>query len=151
MKKFFPLFVVLLMTCFSSCKKEEKKTPVHPLSLPFNERPIPTLPNNNMLGGGVVGGAHYICPKRCKGGTSSEKGVCPVCNSALAHNQAFHNKPASTSSSPMSTPVTKPASGPNANGEYHYKCKNGCAGGEDAAGKCRSCAADLEHNAAYHS
>ncbi|WP_299157366.1 heavy metal-binding domain-containing protein [uncultured Tenacibaculum sp.] len=150
MKKLIPIFV-LFIVCFYSCKKEEKKTSVHPLSIPFNERPVPTLPNANNIATGVVGGAHYICPKKCKGGTSSAKGACPICSTELTHNQAFHNKPINTTIAPISTPVATPASGPNAKGEYHYKCKNGCAGGEDAAGKCRSCSSDLEHNTAYHS
>lgn len=153
MKKFIPIFV-LIIVCFSSCKSEEKKasTPTHPLNLPFNERPVPTLPNASNVSVNVIGGAHYICPKKCKGGTSNVKGTtCTVCKTPLAHNQAFHNTP-QTPSSPVSTPVAPlPASGPNAAGQYHYTCNNGCAGGADVAGKCKSCAGDLAHNAAFHS
>ncbi|OCK42759.1 hypothetical protein BA195_07555 [Tenacibaculum soleae] len=153
MKKFIPIFV-LIIVCFSSCKTAEKKasTPTHPLNLPFNERPVPTLPNVSNVSVNVIGGAHYICPKKCKGGTSNVKGTaCTVCKTPLAHNQAFHNTPQAPSS-PVSTPVAPlPASGPNAAGQYHYTCNNGCAGGADAAGKCKSCASDLAHNAAFHS
>ena len=151
MKKLIPLFA-LFIVCFSSCKKEEeKKAPVNLLNMPLNERPIPTLPNSNNLATGVVGGAHYICPKKCEGGTSSAQGACPVCKTTLAHNQAFHNTATpTTTSTPAASPLAKPASGPNAKGIYHYTCKNGCAGGGDAAGKCASCSSDLAHNAAYH-
>ncbi len=149
MKKLIPIFA-LLIVCFYSCKKEDKKTTTHPLNIPFNERPIPTLPGTSNATTGIIGGAHYICPKKCKGGTSGIKGACPVCNTALAHNQGFHNKPNNPATTPISTPVVQPASGPNAAGQYHYTCKNGCAVGGDAAGKCNSCAGDLAHNTAFH-
>ncbi|MGG6230677.1 hypothetical protein [Tenacibaculum sp. SDUM215027] len=149
MKKIFAIFV--LLCCFYSCKTEEKKAPVNPLTVPFSERPTPKLPNTNNVSTGVIGGAHYICPKKCKGGTSNIKGTtCPVCQTPLAHNQGFHNTPNKTSNTPTSTPVTPPTSGPNAAGQYHYTCANGCAGGGDAAGKCNSCNGNLAHNAAFH-
>ena len=150
MKKLIPIFA-LLIVCFYSCKTEKKKNvPTHPLNMPFNERPIPTLPNANNLAVSVVGGAHYICPNKCKGGTSNVKGTaCTVCKTPLAHNQGFHNTP-QTPTTPISTPVAPTAAGPNAAGQYHYTCANGCAGGGDAAGKCNSCGGDLAHNAAFH-
>lgn len=148
MKKLFPIFVLL---CCFSCKTEEKKAPVNPLTVPFNERPTPQLPNNNSSSVNIVGGAHYICPKKCDGGTSSVQGTaCPVCKTPLAHNQGFHNTQNKNSNSPISTPTTPTASGPNASGQYHYTCTNGCAGGGDAAGKCNTCSGDLAHNAAFH-
>lgn len=150
MKKLIPIFA-LLVVCFYSCKTEEKKAATHPLNVPFNERPVPVLPSMNNSATNVVGGAHYICPKKCKGGSSSAQGACPVCNTALAHNQAFHNTPQTPVTTPISTPVAPTAAGPNAAGQYHYTCANGCAGGGDAAGKCNSCAGDLAHNAAFHS
>ncbi|WP_440066219.1 hypothetical protein [Tenacibaculum discolor] len=149
MKKIFTLFV--LLCCFYSCKTEEKKAPVNPLTIPFSERPTPQLPNNNNNSVNIIGGAHYICPKKCEGGTSNVQGTsCPVCKTPLAHNQGFHNTQNKTSNSPISTPVTQTTSGPNAAGQYHYTCTNGCAGGADTTGKCNSCNGDLAHNAAFH-
>ena len=150
MKKIFTLFV--LLCCFYSCKTEEKKAPVNPLTIPFSERPTPQLPNNNNNSVNIIGGAHYICPKKCEGGTSSVQGTaCPVCKTPLAHNLAFHNSQNATSNSPISTPIAPTtSSGPNASGQYHYTCTNGCAGGGDTTGKCNSCGGDLAHNAAFH-
>ena len=137
MKKLIPIFALLLL-CIYSCKTEPKKTFTQPKDVPLSERPIPTLPNSNNIANGVVGGAHYICPNNCEGGTSGAQGSCPVCNEALAHNQGFHNTPSSTTNTtttPSSlTPSNTPASGPNLAGQYHYTCSNGCSGGGDAAG-----------------
>ena len=149
MKKLIPVFALLLF-CFYSCKEEPKKA--KPKFVPISERPTPTLPYSNTATG-VVGGAHYICPKNCEGGTSSTQGTCPTCNSELAHNQGFHNTSTQTptfNNSIQTTPAAAPTSGPNAAGQYHYTCTNGCAGGGDAVGKCSTCAGDLAHNAAFH-
>lgn len=148
MKKLIPIFALCLV-CFYSCKKESK-LPESPMN-----KPIPSLPNSNQFTTNVIGGAHYICPKRCKGGTSEAKGTCATCNSALAHNQGFHNTPTNSQfntpvSTPISTPKTTPASGPNLAGQYHYTCSNGCTGVGDAAGKCNKCSKELVHNAAFH-
>ena len=143
--------ILVLLSCLFSCKTEEKKAPVNPLTVPFNERPVPKLPNTNNTSVNVVGGVHYICPNKCEGGSSNTKGAtCSVCKTPLAHNQAFHNTQNNTSNTPIATPETLPTSGPNAAGQYHYTCTNGCIGGADAAGKCNSCNGDLAHNAAFH-
>ncbi|WP_299007843.1 hypothetical protein [uncultured Tenacibaculum sp.] len=150
MKKIFTLFV--LLCCFYSCKTEEKKAPVNPLTVPFSERPTPQLPNTNNSTVNVLGGAHYICPKKCEGGTSSIQGTaCPVCKTPLAHNQGFHNTQNNNSNSPISIPATPPTSGPNAAGQYHYTCSNGCTIGSDNSGQCKNCGGELVHNAAFHS
>ena len=152
MKKLIPV-LALLMLCFYSCKKEPKKTNTKPKVVPLSEQPTPSLPNSNAVATATadVDGAHYICPKNCIGGESSAEGTCPVCNSTLAHNQGFHNNPNNISTTPTTTnPITAPTSGPNAAGQYHYTCANGCAVGGDTVGKCSSCDGDLAHNAAYH-
>jgi hypothetical protein len=151
MKKLIPVFALLIL-CLYSCKKEPKKTFTQPKDVPLSERPIPTLPNSNNVATGVAGGAHYICPNNCEGGTSGAQGTCPVCSSALAHNQGFHNMPSSPNTllPSATTPTPTPTSGPNLAGQYHYTCSNGCSGGGDATGKCDNCAGDLAHNAAFH-
>ncbi|PHR72181.1 MAG: hypothetical protein COA67_05065 [Lutibacter sp.] len=150
MKKLIPVFA-LVMLCFYSCKEETKKTKSKVVTP--SERPITPPPDFNTLTG-VVGGAHYICPQNCVGGTSSAQGTCPVCSTALAHNQGFHNTPNITTPTTTNPAVTNsaatPAPGPNLAGQYHYTCTNGCAGGGDTVGKCSSCAGDLTHNQAFH-
>ena len=168
MKKLIPVFALFIL-CLYSCKEEAKKANTNSNEVPVIEKPIvtpqvettesatPQPATNNAAVTNIVGGAHYLCPKNCVGGESSAQGTCPVCSTALAHNQGFHNTNPLTNG-PLSTPnitnttapTATPASGPNAAGVYHYTCANGCAGGGDALGKCASCAGDLAHNAAYH-
>ncbi|WP_236975479.1 hypothetical protein [Membranihabitans maritimus] len=38
----------------------------------------------------------------------------------------------------------------NAQGEFHYVCSQGCAGGSGSGGNCSSCGTALVHNSAYH-
>lgn len=147
MKKLIPIFAFVIL-CFSSCKKDAKKNVAQPNEVPVWEQQTQQPQNNTAAG--VVGGAHYICPNNCVGGTSDKQGTCTVCNTALAHNQGFHNTQNATNPTTPNSMVNKPASGPNSAGQYHYTCANGCAGGGDAAGKCDSCSGDLAHNAAYH-
>lgn len=145
MKKLIPIFTLVIL-CFYSCKKETKKTVTQSKEVPVWEQQTPQLQNNTTAG--VIGGAHYICPNKCVGGTSDKQGICSVCNTVLAHNQGFHNTP-NINTTPNST-TNNPTSGPNAAGQYHYTCANGCAGGGDSIGKCSSCSGDLAHNTAYH-
>jgi len=152
MKIFIPLLVlaVLLFSCDNSSKK--KSVPVK--NVPLNERQIPVLPGTN-ASNTVIGGAHYICPKNCIGGTGAAAGQCPVCQTEMAHNQGFHVGPnANSTTSPLSSPnlLTTPTNsdGPNANGQYHYTCSKGCAGGSGKAGNCSNCGNTLAHNAAFH-
>lgn len=108
----------------------------------------------------AAGVYHYECPKKCKGGGAADSGNCPVCGTALVHNQAYHAQNAGATPAPSSpsTPITMPAPGgdkppspaQNAAGVYHYTCPKGCAGGAGAAGKCAKCGGDLAHNQAYH-
>lgn len=146
MKKLIPLLVLCLLG-FYACKKEAPKKNTPTQNIPFNQRPVPTLPGAN----NVVGGAHYICPKKCEGGTSGTQGNCKVCNSILSHNQGFHATPAqTTTASPFSAPPATPQAGPNAAGQYHYTCAKGCTGGKDGPGTCNTCSGTLAHNAAFH-
>lgn len=148
MKKLIPIFALLIF-CFYSCKKEVKKTQTQPKEVPVKEAPTPKLSTSNATTG-VVGGAHYLCPNNCIGGASANKGNCSVCNTALTHNVGFHNTQGKkVNATPNITPK-KPTSGPNASGQYHYTCTNGCAGGGDAAGKCSNCSENLAHNVAFH-
>jgi len=96
---------------------------------------------------------HYICNNGHKG--SDKQGVCPECNTAYTHNQAFHgltipkdrlNDPFNSNSNTQT--ATTPAQ--NAFGDYHYICPNGHSGGSGTAGNCTSCKAKLTHNQLYH-
>ena len=49
---------------------------------------------------------HYKCPKNCEGGVGSAKGKCPICDTEMVHNPAFHAQiPSEPGSSPQ-TPIT---------------------------------------------
>lgn len=89
---------------------------------------------------------HYTCPNGCAGGGSSASGVCSVCGTTLAHNQAFHSQSSGSSNTvDLQTPTT------NNSGVSHYICSNGCAGsGSNSSGNCSVCGQALTHNAAYH-
>ncbi len=96
---------------------------------------------------------HYICQNGHKG--SHKQGVCPECNIAYTHNQAYHglNIPKDALKDPFKqgTPTTTSASpAQNAYGDYHYICPNGHSGGSGTAGNCSSCNAKLTHNQLYH-
>lgn len=139
----------------------------------------PTTPNATAASPAqnAAGEYHYTCPNGHPGAAAA--GSCPVCGSALAHNQAYHNTPGTVTPTPnvSSTPAAS-GSGPtfapmlqenagtpaarvpqttttaatpakNARGEYHYTCPNGHPGA-GAAGSCSVCGSTLAHNAAYH-
>ncbi|OIQ39146.1 MAG: hypothetical protein BM563_04875 [Bacteroidetes bacterium MedPE-SWsnd-G1] len=149
MKYLLPILAVLLLV---SCKSEEKK-PITPVeNVPLNERPLPPLPGAGAATAtNVIGGPHYICPKNCVGGNGPAAGACPVCETQMTHNQGFHTTPNTSPATPTTPNTPATTSGPNANGQWHYTCSNGCAGGGDAAGNCSNCGNALAHNAAYHS
>ncbi len=97
--------------------------------------------------------AHYICPNGHAG--SDKQGICPECNTAYQHNQAFHglNIPQNSLKDPFksstgSQTTTSPAQ--NSYGDYHYICPNGHAGGSGSADNCATCNAKLTHNQLYH-
>lgn len=141
MKKLIPIFALLLV-CFYSCKKEVKKTPIQ------SQQPIP---NSSNLVTSVIGGAHFICPNKCKGGTSDTEGVCATCKTTLSHNVAFHmSAPVNTNNASPFNSAPASVATPNAAGQYHYACAKGCAGGSDTIGKCKTCSGELAHNDAYH-
>jgi hypothetical protein len=147
MKYLLPLFALLLLI---SCNSEPKKKSTPVQNIPLKERPIPPLPGSN-ASNSVVGGAHYICPKNCIGGTGAAAGACSVCQTEMAHNQGFH----ATQNNNIVPGAQNPAAAstgdlPNASGQYHYTCQKGCTGGKGGAGSCASCGETLAHNQAYH-
>jgi len=153
MKNFIPLLILslLLFSCNEEAKKKSTSTPIQ--DVPLNERPIPPLPGT-AAANSVIGGAHYICPKNCINGNGPSAGACPVCQTEMAHNQGFHvgnNANAATPASNPTNPATSTGDLPNANGQYHYTCTKGCAGGKGSAGSCDNCGEALEHNTAFHS
>ena len=96
---------------------------------------------------------HYICQNGHKG--SDKQGICPECNVAYTHNQAWHGLsiPQNSLKDPFqensnSNAANNPAQ--NAYGDYHYTCPNGHAGGSGTAGNCASCGTKLAHNQLYH-
>ena len=96
---------------------------------------------------------HYICQNGHKG--SDKQGICPECNVAYTHNQAFHGLsiPQNSLKDPFqenasSNSVNNPAQ--NAYGDFHYTCPNGHTGGSGTAGNCASCGTKLAHNQLYH-
>lgn len=149
MKNIIPLLAIVIL--LFSCAKEVKKKSIPIKDIPLNERAIPTLPGATSANS-VIGGAHYICPKNCVGGTGTSAGKCPVCETEMTHNQGFHVTNNTTPSTPT-TPNSATSSGdlPNANGQYHYTCTKGCTGGKGGAGTCDSCGSALEHNTGFHS
>ena len=90
---------------------------------------------------------HYYCPNNCVGSGGDSQGSCPTCGTAYVHNQAFHNNPATTTTSPINPTAN---TGTNTSGVFHYTCPSGCAGGSGAMGTCTSCGATLAHNQAFH-
>jgi hypothetical protein len=144
--KNFPLILLSLsIFLFFSCKENKPNT----------------LPKNDMSKTTVT--KHYICSNKCENSGGDVAGNCPVCNTPYTHNQAFHNGeflkngpikvqsntplPTSTTNNPTTTAI-EPAQ--NANGVYHYTCKNACYGGAGTAINCNSCGELLVHNTAYH-
>lgn len=104
----------------------------------------------------AAGVYHYTCSNGCAGG-SGTAGACATCGAQLAHNQAYHDGPASSTTPTTNTQTTitpptqtTPSPAQNAAGVYHYTCSNGCAGGSGTAGTCASCGGQLAHNQAYH-
>ena len=153
MKNLITLFAIALVL-FACNKEVKKKSTSRPIQdIPLNERAIPVLPGLS-TSNTVIGGAHYICPKNCIGGNGTSAGKCSVCETEMAHNQGFHtNQNTNSISVPTSPniPASTTSDGPNANGQFHYTCSNGCTGGAGKAGNCSSCGNALEHNTAYHS
>jgi len=113
---------------------------------------VPTVPPATTTPTTASGEAvpHYICPNGHGG--NAAKGTCPQCGAELAHNQAYHNQPSTTPTTPITPtqPATNAATGQNAAGVWHYICNNGCEGGTGSAGNCPGCGNPLAHNQAYH-
>ncbi len=154
------LFSALFITaCADQNKEDVRNQAVESVNVPPPTAPgvppatTPTAVNNS----GVI---HYTCPNNCAGSGGAAAGTCPVCGTAYAHNQAFHNTstpPPGTvttpgATTPNVTPVPNPTTSQaqNAAGAYHYTCGAGCAGGAAAAGTCAVCGGALAHNQAFH-
>lgn len=149
------LSLLALAIILFSCDKEVKKKTEPVQEVPLNERPIPPQPGKTTAdSNSIVGGAHYICPQNHSEGNSGSNGVCPKCNATLLHNQGFHSTQQTTpvsTTTPTNTQTTPTNNNsPNANGQFHYTCSNGCAGGSGGAGNCATCGNTLAHNQAYH-
>ncbi len=136
------LSTIFIIFLFSSCIERGKPQPKDEVKETTNASAKPNV-------------EHYTCPNGHKG--SDKQGVCPECNTAFLHNQAFHGTnlavprpalqdPFSNAPAPQGTP--SPAQ--NAFGDYHYTCPNGHPGGSGSAGKCTACDATLAHNQLYH-
>lgn len=95
---------------------------------------------------------HYTCPNGCEGGGADAQGVCPVCNTSLVHNQAYHNQPVNVDNNPVTPDISDAVNdaGQNAAGVFHYICPDGHEGGAASAGSCATCGKALVHNQAYH-
>ncbi len=156
-------FAIPFSSCTSGADKDarEKAREALPQGNPDATTATPTSPVNNDISASATnpaGEPHYKCPNNCEGGIGAGAGNCPVCGTAMAHNQAFHNTPSSTPTTPptgspnATTPAAPaaPAAATNAAGVYHYICSKGCAGGAGAAGNCATCGNALTHNQAYH-
>lgn len=145
MMKNFTTLTLLLTTIvifFAACNNNAKKT-----------EPKAATPNSIMAEPpqNAAGVWHYICSKRCAGGSGAE-GSCTNCGAPLLHNTLYHantNNTAPSLGAPFATPPTS-APGQNAAGIWHYSCDKGCAGGSATAGNCVSCGNTLTHNQAYH-
>jgi hypothetical protein len=159
MYKFFVALCVLgtlffLPACQSSDSSED--------SLAESEGEMAPLPGITMdpASGAPAGTVfHYVCPKGCEGGGGPAQGACPVCGTALSHNQEWHNQPGATQDvtpppvqdltvPPPTLGSKEPAQ--NAKGVWHYVCTAGCAGGSGAMGPCAKCGKELIHNTVYH-
>ena len=145
--KYFKILAILLFSsvisfyaCNDNTNSPKKETPK-----PFEVSNSPT-PEASQNAGGVW---HYTCSNGCAGGAGSAVN-CESCGSLLAHNQAYHANPNSTSTPiPFTSPPAAEA-GKNTAGVWHYTCAKGCAGGSGSAGTCGTCGDTLAHNQAYH-
>jgi hypothetical protein len=167
-----PVVFLLFIGCASPDRTPEGDTPTSgPLAAPEQVTPsdvAPAKPHDGDNQSSATADAsamamfHYICPNRCKGGGSQEQGKCPVCNTDLIHNDAYHNQPQPQSATPAQpaqpqvkdlsvTPPSPPAEpAQNARGVWHYICPNGCPGGGGQAIACATCGTQMVHNQAYH-
>ena len=137
--KYTSLFLVALLFCISACVERGK-----PIDEKKEQQTVKT--NAKLV-------EHYICNNGHKG--SDRSGICPECNTAFVHNQAFHglNIPQNTIKDPFENATNSNASqapAQNAFGDYHYICPNGHSGGAASAGSCPTCQAKLTHNQLYH-
>lgn len=94
---------------------------------------------------------HYTCPNGCEGGGGDSQGTCPVCNTALVHNQAYHTQQTNQQMNTQNTMQNNTAAtGQNSAGIFHYVCPDGHPGGAASSGSCATCGKALVHNQAYH-
>ena len=150
MKKYITLFIaVLFFAACSSGGNSSAKDAARESIQSVTQNPTP-VPNATLPVGTAGSVLHYTCPNNCVGSGGPAQANCPVCGTAYAHNQAFHNQPAAATGNPAAVNAATPSPAQNAAGVYHYSCADGCAGGAAAAGNCATCGKALAHNAAYH-
>lgn len=97
--------ICLLIACQSDNKSSDQDTENSDLNTemtdpnitsPIDMNPTDQTPQDQPTQVSIPAGAdgivhHYICNDLCVGGHSENPGNCPVCNKALAHNQAWHD------------------------------------------------------------
>ena len=92
--KLLTFLVLCLGLSFTACNsdsdnvREQARESLKPVTP--TDTPAPPVANP----GATAGVPHYKCPNNCAGGVGAAQGSCPVCGTALAHNQAYHNSPA---------------------------------------------------------
>ena len=149
---FFALCLALILTsCQNDNSSQPKTVPPNATANPFNNATTPTA-NTPTADPGSFSATepHYKCPNNCAGGGGPAKGNCPVCGTEMAHNQAYHNAAATTTTPTINTEANAPAPAFNAT-EPHYKCPNNCAGGNGPSqASCPVCGTEMAHNQAYH-
>lgn len=155
MKSTLLLLTMTLLLALSACRNNEsdrirdEARQTLPVAPPASTVAAPTAPAFPTFDAAP----HYKCPNNCSGGIGNAAGVCPVCGTQMAHNQAYHdqlnaNTSTATPSVNSNTPTPTPAQ--NAAGVFHYTCSNGCAGGGANPVACSTCGSMLVHNQAYH-
>ncbi|MDX1684755.1 MAG: hypothetical protein R3275_05915 [Saprospiraceae bacterium] len=162
------IFMILGIFGLISCGGDKKNPDLPPMDpntttqiqqQPMNNNTAQTPPPSTQEAAQNADGVwHYICPEGCEGGAGAA-GPCPNCGAQLVHNSAFHaaantqvqgQQNIQNPQLQQTAPPQTQAPAQNAQGEYHYVCPKGCAGGAAGAGVCSVCGAQLQHNTAYH-
>jgi hypothetical protein len=192
MQKSFLFLLILTVSAltFQSCS-EDNSSGNDQTSISQEQSPFPGISSNNAndaaqqapasvnIGPSTPGEIvkHYVCANNCANSGSDNPGVCSVCGSNLAHNEAYHssdqealrgslsgaqgtniesNPPAIDFKNQINNSGAQPlnpqsnSSAQNSKGVWHYVCSAGCSGGAGSAGNCSKCGATLLHNDEYH-
>ncbi len=145
------IILALAMLALGCSEKDSDVRAAARESLP--ERPASDIFSQASTGNQAVatsGVMHYTCPNNCEGGGGDVQGNCPVCGTALEHNQAYHDQPINVNNQ-TPPPISNAANGAGqTTGVFHYVCPDGHEGGAASEGTCASCGKALVHNQAYH-